>query len=360
LGIPKSRSILLPSVQYIEVDGSEGEGGGQILRSAVAFSAIKGVPVKVTKVRAGRREPGLRRQHVSTLKVMAAVFGGELTGAGEGSSQVGFVPGAPRSGSLSLDMGTAASITLVLQTVVPAVALTGVKLSLELVGGTDVPWSPTFDYFDRVAREAYGAAGIRFRLEAARRGYYPRGGGMVRAVIEPCDSVQALDLERASASRRAGLLSRCSGLPRHVGERQLAAAVSALRRGGIAVEDESVSEEQSDSPGSSVLAYFADEETFLGSDAIGARGKPAEAVGEEAGMEFAEAAVSGARLDSHVADMLVPLLSLSVRSSKVRIPKVTPHLESGLRLARQFVPFDLSLDEQGGSSVVTVSPLGGG
>jgi RNA 3'-terminal phosphate cyclase (ATP) len=347
-------------LDYVEVDGSEGEGGGQILRSSIALSAIKGVPVRVTNVRAGRPEPGLRRQHVSTLKVMAAVFGGELEGAAEGSSQVAFVPGPPRSGSLSLDMGTAASITLVLQAVVPAVALSRSKLALELAGGTDVPWSPTFDYLDLVAREAYGALGIRFSLQALRRGYYPRGGGRVRAVIEPCESVLALDLEKASATSGARVLSRCSGLPRHVAERQLESAVSSLGSKGISVESRVVSEEASDSPGSSVLVYHVGEGTFLGSDSIGARGRRAEEVGAEAGLGFSEVSSSGARLDSHVADMVVPLLSESARTSRVRVHRVTPHLESGLRLARRFAHFDFSVDDQGGSSVITITPPGPG
>ena len=144
-----------PAVDYVVVDGSRGEGGGQILRTAVAFSAILGRPVRIERIRGGREVPGLRRQHVSALQILTKVFGGELEGAVEGSSAVTFVPGRQRLQTLSLDMGTAASITLVLQAVVPAVALTRSHLELELVGGTDVPWSPTYDYFEEVVSPAY-------------------------------------------------------------------------------------------------------------------------------------------------------------------------------------------------------------
>ena len=164
-----------PAVEPIEVDGSKGEGGGQILRTAVAFAVIQGKPVRVREIRAGRDVPGLKRQHVSALQVLSKVFGGELTGATEGSSVVTFVPGKGRSQRLSVDMGTAASITLVLQAVVPAVALTRSRLELDLVGGTDVPWSPTYDYYERIVREAFRLIGIRFDITSSRRGYYPRG-----------------------------------------------------------------------------------------------------------------------------------------------------------------------------------------
>ena len=343
-------------MEFVEVDGSQGEGGGQILRTAVAFSVIQQRPVRITKIRAGREVPGLKRQHVSALEVLGRVFGGNLGGAAEGSSAVTFVPGRPRLRTLSVDMGTAASITLVLQAVVPAVALTGSRLSLELVGGTDVPWSPTFDYFSQIVREAFGLIGARFDVTVSRRGYYPRGGGRVTATIEPCESLLPLDLTARPTIPGVRLMSRCGMLPRHVAERQLSSASEVLGRSGIRVLGTDASEEQADSPGSSLLAHFVGEGTFLGSDAIGARGKPAEAVGREAAERFVATAKSGACLDSNLADMLLPLLSLAAKPSRVRIPEVTSHLKSGLQLAEQFTSCAWSAEPQGGSSVVSITP----
>jgi len=347
-------------VEYLEVDGSQGEGGGQILRTAVAFSAIQGRPVRVDRIRAGRDAPGLKRQHVSTLRVLAQVFGGELTGATEGSSVVTFVPGAQRLPSISLDMGTAASITLVLQAVIPAVALTRSSLKLSLVGGTDVPWSPTFDYLDRVVQAAYRTVGIRFNVSAERRGYYPRGGGRVTASIEPCTSLTPLVLTSKGDVPDVRLVSRCGALPKHVAERQLSAAKEVLEGSGIGIASSELSEEQSDSPGSSILAYHLDPARFLGSDGLGARGKPAEEVGRETAARFVAAARSGAALDANLADMLLPLLSLAPGPSRVAIPNITSHLQSGLQLAGQFTGCTWSVEEAKGHAVVAVHPKGEG
>ncbi|HEV2138618.1 MAG TPA: RNA 3'-terminal phosphate cyclase [Nitrososphaerales archaeon] len=343
-------------MEFLEVDGSQGEGGGQILRTALAFSGIQSKPVKVTKIRAGRPTPGLKRQHISAVEVLAEVFGGQVRGAKEGSSEVRFIPGPPRSGSLSFDMGTAASITLVLQAVVPAVALAGSSLSIELVGGTDVPWSPTFDYFRDVVRQAFGAIGIKFEVSAIKRGYYPRGGGKVKASINPSRSVVPIDLLAEPSLSDARIRSRCGGLPGHVAERQLAAASEVLAKSGIRTSESEVVVEQTESPGSSVLVYSTAGGFYLGSDAIGARGKRADAVGSDAGNKFVAIANSGACLDSNLADMLLPLLSLAPGPSRVKIPDVTTHLESGLRLARQFTSCTYSVEPDGKSSIVTMTP----
>lgn len=339
----------------IEVDGSLGEGGGQILRTSVAFSVITGVPVKVVNVRAGRSPPGLKRQHASVLKILAEIFGGDLVGAAVGSSEVSFSPGEPRLGTISFDMGTAASITLVLQAIIPAVALRGASLSIELAGGTDVPWSPTFDYFERVVLGGYRAVGIEAEVSCARRGYYPKGGGLVRCVVKPCKGVVPLDLGGAADAKAVSLVSRCARLPLSVAERQSASASSVLKGAGLAV-DAYAAEEDAPSPGSSILAYHVAEGVFVGADALGARGKQAERVGAEAAERFIESSKSGPRLDSNLADMIVPLLTFAGSGSSVRIPRATPHLVSGLRLAEQFTGCKWNMRAEAGGEVATVIP----
>ncbi|MDG6911044.1 MAG: RNA 3'-terminal phosphate cyclase [Nitrososphaerota archaeon] len=343
---------------YIEVDGSQGEGGGQILRSALAFSAIGRVPVRVVNIRAGRELPGLKRQHLSALRVLADVFGGELSGATEGSQEVKFAPGSPRREAVSADMGTAASITLVLQAVVPAVALSGSRLRLRLVGGTDVPWSPTLDYFREVVRAGYGKLGMGLGVEASRRGYYPRGGGVVIASIEPCEGVSALDMTSRPPVKSVRVLSRCGSLPKGVAQRQADSAVELLRNAGIDAHSEVVAAESA-SPGTSVLVAHVSNEALLGSDGIGARGKPAEVVGREAAAAFLASEGSGGCLDVNLADMLLPLLSMAKRESRVKIPSMTSHLESGLRLAGLFTGCRWKVEPSGEGVVVTVTPAGG-
>lgn len=346
-------------MDYVLVDGSRGEGGGQILRTAVAFSAILGRPVRVEKIRAGREVPGLKRQHISALQVLTEVFGGNMEGAAEGSSTVTFTPGRQRLDALTLDMGTAASITLVLQAVVPAVALTGSRLDLDLVGGTDVPWSPTYDYFATLVRAAYREIGIEFSTTAQRRGYYPRGGGRVSTTIVPCHRLRPLNLTERPGVTDVALVSRCGALPKHVAERQLASAKARITEAGLNVAAAELSEERSDSPGSSLLAYHMGPSAFIGADGIGARGKPAEEVGREAASRFLAAAGSGASLDPNLADMVLPLLSLAHGRSVVAVPTLTSHLRSGLELASEFTGCEWSVDEDGARVTVAISPGGG-
>lgn len=345
-------------MDFVEVDGSRGEGGGQTLRTALAFSVVLGKPVRVSKVRAGRPVPGLRRQHVSAAKVISEVFGGTLEGATEGSSQVSYAPGdGGKAGRVSIDMGTAASVTLVLQAVVPAAAVTGLKLELRLTGGTDVPWSPTLDYFGTVVRAAYARAGVAFALEASRRGYYPRGGGRIMAVVEPGGPPKGIEQTSPPQGSAPEVTSRCALLPKHVAERQLAAAVSYLRRAGVGVSNSSASLEEADSPGSSICLSEIGEGVARGSDAIGSRGKTAEAVGVDAASRYIATLRSGANFDENVTDMLVPVLSLAGVPSRLRVPRVTPHTQTVMDLATQFTGCDFAVEGGGSSVVLEVRPM---
>jgi RNA 3'-phosphate cyclase len=342
-------------VEIVEVDGSYGEGGGQILRTAAAFSVILGKQTHVTKIRSGRKVPGLRQQHSSALEILRQVSGGTLEGASVGSTEIRFTPGKVKGGSLSFDLGTAASITLVLQAVIPAVALAGASLNLELAGGTDVPWSPTYDYFAFVVREAFSRIGISFSSEAQRRGYYPRGGGRVRVTVGPCLSVSPFTMVDLQPKPTANLVSRCGSLPRHVAERQLGSAVSGLKARGISVANTVVSVEDSYSPGSSILVQSSGAGFVVGADSIGARGKRAEEVGAEAADRFSSTCESRACVDSNLADMVAPILALSRGDSRVRIPEVTKHLETSLYVAKLFTGCEWSAAKDGRSSILNIS-----
>ncbi len=347
-------------MESVEVDGSYGEGGGQILRTAAAFAIALRKPIRVTNIRAGREVPGLRQQHVSALEILAAVSGGRLEGCRVGSQNIAFFPGASAGGSLFFDLKTAASITLVLQAVVPAVSLSGSALSLELVGGTDVPWSPTFDYFSNVVRHAFSMVGVVFRAEALSRGYYPKGGGRANVSIEGCGTPRALVMVDPQKSVRASVMSRCGSLPDHVARRQMESAAEALKSKGIPVVQSTFVREQSLSQGSSVVIWDLTMDKAIGSDSIGARGKSAESVGTEAGERFAGIVSSTACVDSNLADMLAPILSMAQGESQIRIPGPTKHLETNLHVARLFTSCSYSIEPQGASSVLRITPASRG
>ncbi len=345
----------------MEVDGSFGEGGGQILRTAVCLSMVLGVPIHVNKIRAGRRIPGLRPQHSATVKILGEICSAEVEGAEVGSTELKFSPGVVERSRGSFDLGTAASIPLVLQAVIPAVSLMGNSYDLELVGGTDVPWSPTSDYIDVVVAPAMRAVGIGFSFAVERRGYYPNGGGRARVHIDPCERVEPMQLAtnrgmEEPEAKAVSLVSRCGKLPVSVAERQARAASSALRARGVEVVKKDVSLEDSVSPGSSILVSQVGEGCYLGGDSIGARGKPAELVGREASESFLAALSSGARADVHLADMVGPVLCLSDSPSAILIPFVTEHLRTSLHVATQFTGASHGFEQRGGAALLSISP----
>jgi RNA 3'-phosphate cyclase len=348
-----------PASIPVEVDGSFGEGGGQILRTAVCFSMVLGLPIHVTRIRAGRKVPGLRPQHSATIEILAEICSAAVEGAGVGSTELMFSPGRVERNRGSFNLGTAASIPLVLQAVVPAVSLMGVSYDLELVGGTDVPWSPTSDYLERVVVPAMSAVGIGFSFSVQKRGYYPNGGGSATVHVDACERVKAvrLDSKRVGAKGNGvSLVSRCGRLPVSVAERQVKSAVAVLRARGVDAVEREVRLEDSVSPGSSMLVSLVEEGCYLGGDAIGARGKPAESVGREAAERFLAAFTSGARADAHLADMLAPVLCLSDSPSAILIPYVTEHLRTSLHVARQFTSAEHGFEDRGGAELLSISP----
>lgn len=340
----------------MRIDGSEGEGGGQILRTAVSLSAITGTPVEVVNIRAKRPNPGLRPQHMTSVKAIADLFHANAENLQVGSDWVRFSPSDRfEGGSVKVDVGTAGSIPMILMAVVPAVSLSNNSLEIEITGGTDVRASPTIDYVRHVVADAYRSIGIKFSCDVIRRGYYPKGGGVVRTVIESCKEPGTMELlsAREVAPR---ITSVCGQLPRHVAERQISSALVALEKKGIRCSNYSASIETSASPGSSILVYSAsDFGPHVGGDSIGELGKRAEAVGAEAADRFLESALAKVPVDPFLADMLVLPLALAKGRSKYRVVRVTEHLRTNLQVVNQMVGCKYSIEQQDKTYVITIN-----
>lgn len=340
----------------MRIDGSEGEGGGQILRTAVSLSAITGTPVEVVNIRAKRPNPGLRPQHMTSVKAIADLFHANAENLQVGSDWVRFSPSDRfEGGSVKVDVGTAGSIPMILMAVVPAVSLSNNSLEIEITGGTDVRASPTIDYVRHVVADAYRSIGIKFSCDVIRRGYYPKGGGVVRTVIESCKEPGTMELlsAREVAPR---ITSVCGQLPRHVAERQISSALVALEKKGIRCSNYSASIETSASPGSSILVYSAsDFGPHVGGDSIGELGKRAEAVGAEAADHFLESALAKVPVDPFLADMLVLPLALAKGRSKYRVVRVTEHLRTNLQVVNQMVGCKYSIEQQDKTYVITIN-----
>jgi RNA 3'-phosphate cyclase len=255
-------------------------------------------------------------------------------------------------------MKTAASITLLLQALVPAVALSRSGAHLAVTGGTDVPWSPTLDYLSYVVRPAYELLGIRFSVVAERRGYYPRGGGRVKVEVEPSKGLRPLLLTEPRPLPEVNVVSRCANLPRHVAERQMDSMERAFSK-RIQISYRIVSVENAASPGSTTLAYSVEPGRIIGADALGARGRPAEDVGMAAAHAFIAAAESRACVDNNLADMIAPLLSLSEEESVLRVPTVSLHLRTSLHVARQFTGCEYSWSQEHNCVLLSIRPVPG-
>jgi RNA 3'-terminal phosphate cyclase (ATP) len=333
-------------VEPVRIDGSQGEGGGQILRTAISLSAIMAKPVEITNIRAGRPNPGLRPSHVTAVKVVAGLFGASVENLKVGSDRIRFEPSGKFSGGTAkVDIGTAGSIPLTLMTVVPAVALSNNAIELEITGGTDVKTSPTIDYLRYVVAEAYRSTGIKFSVDVQKRGYYPKGGGVVNATVEPCKAPSPVEFlnGRYVAPK---IVSVCSQLPKHVTERQISSALLALEKGGVSCKNYTASFETAQSPGTSILVYSVSDfgGPYIGGDSIGEIGKRAEQVGQEAAGRFLQSALAGAPVDPFLADMMVLPLCLGKGLSRYRVASVTKHLRTNLQVACQMTgcKYDIS------------------
>ncbi|MEM3386441.1 MAG: RNA 3'-terminal phosphate cyclase [Nitrososphaerales archaeon] len=342
----------------VTIDGSYGEGGGQILRTAVALSAIIGKPVKVVRIRAGRPNPGLRPQHVGTIRIIASMCDAEVDGLAVGSDTIIFKPKNLVARSVRYDIGSAGAITLLLQVAVIVAAKVGQRCSFEIVGGTDVKWSPTIDYFNQVYIRALKALGINVKLSVERRGYYPKGGGLVKVEVEPTKSIKPITLLEHTPNP-INIISVCSQLPFEVAKRQLNAALTTLQRHKVEIGEVRPTLEQSFGAGTSITIYSVDEDkgTYVGADAVGEKGKPAELVGKEAAEKFLVEWSANTPVDSHLADMLVLPLCLADDVSTYKTPKLTQHLETNLYVVSRITGCNYELKRRSSEAVeVKITP----
>jgi RNA 3'-terminal phosphate cyclase (ATP) len=344
----------------IKIDGSYGEAGGQILRSAVSLSAITGKAIEVTNIRAKRQNPGLRPQHALAVRIVADIFHANVENLKVGADWIRFSPPIDdkfEDSMVKIDVGTAGSIPMILQTVIPAVSLSDKSLSIEITGGTDVKKSPTTDYLRFIIMEAYRSIGIKFSIEVLKRGYYPRGGGVVKAKIWPCKTPDTLDLIN-SRNLKPKIANVCCQLPKHVAERQISSALLKLEKNGVQCSNYSSSFETSLSPGTSILVYSeSDFGPYVGGDCIGERGKSAENVGAEAAERFLESYLANVPVDFNLADMLVLPLSLAKGKSRYRIGKVTEHLKTNLYVVSQITGCKYQVEPAENSYIVNIEGL---
>lgn len=331
--------------ELLVIDGSYGEGGGQILRTALALAAITGQPVRIEKIRAGRQNPGLAAQHLTGVRAVAAICDAQVSGDELGSQTLTFAPGgSPQSGDYVFDVaearegGSAGATSLVLQTILLPLALAGGDSTATIRGGTHVAWSPPFDYARDVWLPTLAQMGPVGELELVKWGWYPVGQGEVRVTLKGMGGASRLSplqlVERGELLRVRGR-AVAANLPSHIPQRMATRARSLLEDAGIATRVEPL-RVRAACPGAGIFVTAEYENVRAGFSALGAKGKPSERVAEEAVAALLAHHETHTSLDQHLADQLVLPLALTGEASSFTVERVSCHLTTNAWVIEQF------------------------
>jgi RNA 3'-phosphate cyclase len=325
----------------LKIDGSYGEAGGQILRTSVALSALTGTPCTITHIRAKRPTPGLKPQHLMGLKAAAQICHAETRGFHIGSEIIEFVPKKITGGEYTIEIGTAGSVTLILQVLVPICLHAPEPVTLTVTGGTDVKWSPSASYFQTVFCSLLKKMNAHVKFTVEKYGFYPKGGGRVKAVIYPWNNRKTLRITERGSVREVAANSIASTFLRkaQVAERQS----EAFQKTFFPESTARTLYVNTLNPGSSFCGVAYCEHSILGADSLGERRKSAEKVGREAGVSLKEEIESNAALDSHMADQIIPYLALV--GGEVTVSKVSEHARTNMWVCQQFLDTALSTEK---------------
>ncbi len=327
----------------LEIDGSVGEGGGQIIRTAIALAAITGKEVEITNIRANRQKPGLSAQHVHAVKAVEQLSGGHTEGLGLRSTRLQFSPAALKGFEGEIDIGTAGSITLLLQCLIPVALFANRDTTVSIKGGTDVSWSPPIDFHTNVFLSALQKMGCEVHLDVKRSGYYPKGGGLVTVHIAPTQHMKGFVLTKGREEGIVRGVSHSCGLPAHVAERQANAAEKVLNAAGYDTEIKTEIEERGKwTTGCGITLWSG----YKSGSALGERGKRAELVGEEAAKNIITELESAATVDVHLADQLVPYIALAEGKSEMKVREMTKHLETNMYITQKFLDVEFEIEKE--------------
>ncbi len=347
----------------LEIDGSWGEGGGQILRTALSLSCLLRRPFRIFDIRKGRKKPGLMPQHLTAVRACMLLSGGRCTGDAAGSTELVFEPGKVKPGDYFFDIGTAGSTGLLIQTLLPPLIFSGGQSFVTLRGGTHVPMSPPFHYISEAFLPMLGKLGADVRASIESYGFYPKGGGKVKFDIRPSIPRKQADFTLRGRVISIKGLSAVGNLPLNIAQRQRDAFIKGLRapksRGLAAplpAPEMEVVEVSAPGAGTFIFACLESEGAvppailgaFSGFSALGERGKRAEAVGEEAAKEMRDYIESGQCLDRHMADQLVLYLSLIDGTTEITTSMLTGHLRTNLWVVEKFLGIEYAVEGETG------------
>ncbi len=327
----------------VVIDGSMGEGGGQILRSALALSLVTGKPCRIEKIRAGRKKPGLLRQHLTALQAAAEVGQARVTGAGIGSGQITFEPSGIAAGEYKFAVGTAGSTTLVLQTILPALMVADSVSSLILQGGTHNPMAPPFDFLQKAFLPVLLRMGLICETRLDCYGFYPAGGGKSFVKIQPATHLIPIDLSERGRILKRKATAIVAGLPRHIAEREVASLQKKLSWPTECFEIEEAKDCQG--PGNILMIELESENITEVFTSFGARGVPAETVAEHVLDETMKYLKAGVAVGPHLADqLLLPFAMAGSGSFSTLAP--SRHSTTNIEVIRKFLEIRIEVERR--------------
>lgn len=340
----------------LEIDGSHGEGGGQILRTALSLSCLLKKPFRIFNIRTGRKRPGLMPQHLSCVRALILISNAKAHGDVIGSTELVFEPSDPKAGEYFFDIGTAGSTTLLLQAVLPTLIFQRDHSRITLTGGTHVPFSPSYHFVSDVFMPILAKLGITLHASILQYGFYPRGGGKISIEVSPSSKVKALTLvDKAEPLKMSGI-SVVSDLPLNIADRQKNAALEAIGRSGLTAEIETY-KVTSYSPGTFLFLKARTQDCLAGFSSLGERGKRAETVGKEAAEELLNYHRTTACLDHYLSDQIVLYLANADSESSFTTSGITEHLLTNLWIIEKFLGIRYSIQgEKGHPGKVTIIP----
>ena len=336
----------------IEIDGAIGEGGGQVLRTSVALSAVTQQPVRIKNIRAGRPNPGLSRQHVTSVQAVAKLCDAAVDGLCQGAQEIVFRPGALLGGEYRFDIGTAGSIPLVAISCLLPAAMSRSGVDIVITGGSDVKWSPPIDYITMVHARIAGMFGLECSAELVSRGFYPEGGGVIRLEVAPSGGLHGVILDNCGRLNCVRGIAFSQNLPDHVVERVRHAAMRKLVSAGEVRIDSDVRRGHSTGAGIVLIADF--EGAVIGESALGEKGVRAETLGEGCAADLLETIASGATVDRHMLDQVLPYMAVARGPSAVVAEALTAHAETNIAVIRAFVDREFSVMDNNGLVEVAV------
>ncbi|HIJ52644.1 MAG TPA: RNA 3'-terminal phosphate cyclase [Planctomycetes bacterium] len=331
-------------METVFIDGSMGEGGGQILRTSLTLSCITGRSLHIENIRAARRNPGLAKQHLSCVRAASKICTGHSQGATKGSKVLDFEPGPARSGDYHFDIGSAGSASLVIQTILPALFLADKPSTVTVTGGTHNPMAPPFDFLNETFLAAIATAGFHGNCKLIKHGFFPAGGGKISFNIQPWRNQpdKIIDLCQPNSDFQIHARVYTAKLPPRVAQRQR----TLLLQSKLNIRNvEHVEVEDSNGPGNCVMIRLCGSERTTVFTAFGMRGKPSEEVIRELVGLVEDFLTSNAAVDRFLADQLLIYMAITEAGS-FTTNELSSHLQTNMEVIKKFLPVNFSMEHQ--------------